>query len=167
MCCIQYQVCVKDTQGITLTQTEGTDSADAGTEGMFSEGWSIDTGMKQVIEESYSDIGTFDAMCSDDYVEIPSSYSGPCGGGHSNGGAINTRYCGSKFGATLIYTETLGNINQSAGVCDCSEPFVVRHGSDMTSDAGGDQAAGVVDENTITPNRGFCLDFIQMPCSGN
>jgi hypothetical protein len=165
MCCVQYQVCVNDEQAIALTDTEGTDSDADGTQGMQNEGFSVDTSMKQAVNDEYSDIGAFDAMCSDDYVEIPSSHTGPCGAGTRHGGTINTRYCGSKFGANLIYTETLGSVVQSPGVCDCSEPFVVRHGSDMTSDAGGDQAAEVASENAVTPNRGFCLDFVQMPCT--
>jgi len=165
MCCVHYQVCIKDTQGIALTDSVGTASATDGTEGTFSEGWSVDISMKQAGDETYSDIGAFDAMCSDDYVEIPSSHTGPCGAGTRHGGTINTRYCGTKFGANLLYTETLAAASQSPGVCDCSEPFVVRHGSDMTSDAGGDQAAEVNNENAITPNRGFCLDFLQMPCT--
>jgi hypothetical protein len=80
------------------------------------------------------------------------------------GGTINSRYCGVKFGASLIYETILAKAAVSPGVCDCSEPFVVRHGSDMTADEGGDAGTTVVSEQLVVPNRGFCLDFLQEPC---
>merc|ERR1712088_829966 len=103
-------------------------------------------------------------MCSDDYVEIPSSWTGQCG--HRGVGAINTRYCGSKFGGNLFYTVTLGQASSSQGVCDCSEPFVVRHGTDFSADRGGPAfASSDAAAQLVVPNRGFCLDFLQQPCS--
>jgi len=162
MCCVQYQVCAADTQGIKLTQTTGTTS-DIGTEGDFSEGWSIDTDTHPFILKTTQDNGGLvDSLCSGDYVEIPSSFSGACGGGTgSAANAINTRYCGSKLGANWWSTTA-----DTAGtpVCDCSEPFHVRHVTDTSNDTGGAVGVNIANHNAITPGRGFCLDFRQMPC---
>jgi len=169
MCCVQYLVCILDTQSIELTDEAGTLSTTLGTEGIYNEGFSIDTAMFQGKTEDWADVGAFDAMCSTDYVEVPSSFSGPCGSGTRTGGTTNTRYCGSKFGAHLILEEALANAcHASSGVCDCSQPWLVRHGSDMSSDIGGDTAVDAVDQkNTLVTNRGFCLDFLQQPCIGS
>merc|ERR1712001_620558 len=78
---------------------------------------------------------------------------------------INTRYCGAKFGANLVYSVATGAGYSSPGVCDCSEPFSVRHGSDMFSDIGGDDGAGVVSINLAVASRGFCFDYLQLPCT--
>jgi len=169
MCCVQYLVCIADTQGTELTDTAGLASTADGTEGIYNSGWSIDTGMKQQPDEDFADMGAFDSMCTDDYVEIPSSFSGPCGMGARMGGTVNSRYCGSKFGAHLILEEDLNGVacHGHTGVCDCSQPFLVRHGSDMSADEGGDQGSAVASENTSITNRGFCLDFLQQPCVGS
>ena len=74
MCCVEYQVCVKDSLSILLTDTAGTDSTTLGTEGTFNEGFSIDTALAMSQDEIYSDFGAFDAMCSTDYVEIPCKF---------------------------------------------------------------------------------------------
>ena len=71
MCCVQYLVCIADTQGTELTDTAGLASTADGTEGIFNAGWSIDTGLKQQPDEDFADMGAFDSMCTDDYVEIP------------------------------------------------------------------------------------------------
>ena len=39
-------------------------------------------------------------------------------------------------------------------ILDCSQPFLVRHGSDMSADEGGDQGSAVASENTSITNRG-------------
>merc|ERR1712141_357903 len=90
-----------------------------GTEGIFNAGWSIDTSLKQQPDEDFADMGAFDSMCTDDYVEIPSSFSGPCGMGARMGGTVNSRYCGSKFGAHLILEEDLNGVacHGHTGVC--------------------------------------------------
>jgi len=163
MCCVEYQVCVKDSQGILLTDTIGTTSDTLGTEGKYNEGWSIDTTHFLAVDNEYSDIGAFDAMCSDDYVEIPSSMTGQCG--HRGVGNVNTRYCGSKFGANLFYTIGLGQASVSPGVCDCSEPFTVLHGTDYSADYGGPgKSTSDIASQLLVQNRGFCLDFLQQPC---
>jgi hypothetical protein len=164
MCCVEYQVCIVDTQSIALADTIGTTSDSLGTEGRYNEGWTIDTAHILAVNDEYSDIGAFDAMCSDDYLEIPSSWTGQCG--HRGVGAINTRYCGSKFGGNLPYTIAIGQASSSQGVCDCSEPFVVRHGTDFSSDRGGPAfSSSDAAAQLLVPNRGFCLDFLQQPCS--
>lgn len=127
--------------------------------------------------------GLVDSQCSGDYVEIPSSWSGGCGSSHgSSRNSINSRYCGARFGAN--FGTTAAQATSSTPVCDCSEPFVVRHNSDTVNDLGGVTGAvattvplptimGVagVFPNPVAANmdtnarpRGFCLDYRQMPC---
>lgn len=161
MCCVEYQVCVSDTQGIELTDTIGTEG-DIGTAGMFNEGWSLDTATDPILADEYSSWGLTDSQCSKDYVEIPSSWSGACGANGSARSIVNSRYCGSKFGANYQFN-TLGNLDSySSGiVCDCSEPFQVRHGSDAFNDEGLTTSS----ENLTVGSRGFCLDYVQKPCN--
>merc|ERR1712038_1043175 len=128
--------------------------------------------------------GLVDSQCSGDYVEIPSSWSGGCGSSHgSSRNSINSRYCGARFGAN--FGATAAQATSSTPVCDCSEPFVVRHNSDTVNDIGGVTGIATGIPNTIQtilgitgqmPNpvaanmdttarpRGFCLDYRQMPC---
>lgn len=127
--------------------------------------------------------GLVDSQCSGDYVEIPSSWSGGCGSSHgSSRNSINSRYCGARFGAN--FGSTAGQASSSTPVCDCSEPFVVRHNSDTVNDLGGTTTiaantgtlarilgdTGVFAEpvntnmDTTARPRGFCLDYRQMPC---
>lgn len=122
------------------------------------------------IFSSQINIGMVDAQCSGDYVEIPSSWSGGCGSTHGSArNTINSRYCGARFGAnwqgtarsTAVAPANL--VTTSTPVCDCSEPFVVRHNSDTVSDLGGTGGSAIVNLSTARP-RGFCLDFRQMPC---
>merc|ERR1711994_597104 len=84
-------------------------------------------------------IGMVDSQCSGDYVEIPSSWSGGCGASHGSArNSINSRYCGARFGANF-QASPLNNPNnamarsESTPVCDCSEPFAVRHNSDTVN----------------------------------
>jgi len=122
-------------------------------------------------------IGMVDHQCSGDYVEIPSSWSGSCGPSHGSArNAINSRYCGARFGANFQATPLAAGLaagtsaSFSTPVCDCSEPFVVRHNSDTANDIGGSaavNAASLVDANAntvIARHRGFCLDYKQIPC---
>lgn len=165
MCCVEFKVCQVDTQGITLTDETGPIDTDTGIEGTFSEGFTVDTntgtggGWDQ---DEYAHMGLYDASCSKDYVEIPSSFSGSCGiAGGFAAAQYNTRYCGAKFGANHDYAQ---RTYSSPGVCDCSEPFSLRHGSDMNSDKGGAGGAGTANENTAVASRGFCIDYLQKPC---
>jgi len=167
MCCVQYDVCVVDTQGIALVEEVGTTGVGSGIEGTYNEGFTVTTSLGNGAgfnEDEFADFGGFDAMCSGDYVDIPSSFSGKCGG--TAGAQINTRYCGAKFGANLMYGATgEGPPSSSPGVCDCSEPFSLRHGTDMYSDIGGDSGAGIASINLLVHSRGFCIDYLQLPCS--
>merc|ERR1712141_863102 len=78
MCCVEYQVCAADTQGIALTDTTGVGAAEnIGVEGIFNEGWSIDMDTNPFVEDAVTvNMGMFDSLCSGDYVEIPSSFAG-------------------------------------------------------------------------------------------
>lgn len=164
MCCVEYEVCTADTQGILLTDEVCTAcTTNLGTEGAFNEGWSLDTDTTPyVIVTTQSNAGMVDSLCSGDYVSIPSSFSGACGGGTgSAANAINSRYCGARLGIHLwATTQTI----TSSPVCDCSEPFHVRHVSDTASDRGGSISTAIANANTVVSPRGFCLDFRQTPC---
>jgi len=162
MCCVEFAVCITDTQSIALIDTTSL-SADAASEGNINEGWSIDTDVSPfAIEDVMDNASYFDAQCWTDYVEIPSSSTGRCGGALGTKDLINSRYCGARFAGSL--PGVLSTVT-SANVCDCSEPFYVRHGSDSMNDDGG-EALGVSINNlnaAVAP-RGFCLDFHQEPC---
>jgi hypothetical protein len=145
---------------------------------LINAGWSIDTNTNPYLIDtaamvmvntiniqfnSQMNIGMVDAQCSGDYVEIPSSWSGGCGSSHgSSRNTINSRYCGARFGANF---QSASAATSHTPVCDCSEPFVVRHNSDSVNDIGGTAAAAVnaAKLGTAVP-RGFCLDFRQLPC---
>lgn len=144
----------------------------------------IDTGGAFAIAlfGSQINIGMVDHQCSGDYVEIPSSWSGGCGASHGSArNSINSRYCGARFGANFQSAPlTNAFVTHSTPVCDCSEPFVVRHNSDTVNDIGGTGAAGQAGGNAVATNniddaaanaanvqarpRGFCLDYRQIPC---
>merc|ERR1712080_605185 len=130
MCCVEYQVCNADSQGILLIDETGT-GTDTGTSGTFNEGWSLDT-----------DVSPF--------VETTSAKN-----------AINTRYCGARLGM-FMYATTAAILHNP--VCDCSEPFHVRHVTDTSSDTGGSIGVGIANAATTVAPRGFCLDFRQTPC---
>lgn len=162
MCCVEYQVCNADSQGILLIDETGT-GTDTGTSGTFNEGWSLDTDVSPFVETtSQSNMGLVDSLCSGDYVEIPSSFSSSCGGGTASAkNAINTRYCGARLGM-FMYATTAAILHNP--VCDCSEPFHVRHVTDTSSDTGGSIGVGIANAATTVAPRGFCLDFRQTPC---
>lgn len=106
--------------------------------------------------------GLVDSQCTGDYVEIPSSMSRSCGalfGQHYN--AVNTRYCGCKFGVN--FQATVGTQSTSSSVCDCSEPFSVTVHFDDLSDVGALNTANG-NQNNILVGRGVCLDYKQTPC---
>jgi hypothetical protein len=162
MCCTQYQLCTADTRGIILEDAEDTE-VDVGVNGVFNSAWSLDTDLTPWIEDgSHSDMGLVDNRCSGDYVAIPSSWAGTCGGsGASASNALFTRYCGSKFGPHWVAT----NVMPHGGVvCDCSEPFYVRHVTDNANDEGGPDSVAADNTNATVPPRGFCLDFKQTTC---
>lgn len=169
MCCVEYQVCTSY-NSIALTETDGNDANDL--KGTYPQGWTIDTNTSPMtIKDTQTSGGMVDGMCSGDYVEIPSSWSGSCGANGSGRGTINSRYCGAGFGANLhasiIVSTTVAGVTTGTGntpVCDCSQPFVVRHNSDMANDLGGQANLNKVNTNTNITPRGFCLDFTQQPC---
>merc|ERR1719510_396948 len=164
MCCVEYQLCAKY-DSIALVDATGT-AAGTGEGGTTNEAWTIDMiTYPFVITAIQSNIGMVDSMCIGDYVEIPSSWSASCGAGTSSARTqINTRYCGVRFGENG--QKSIAAQVASMPVCDCSEPFVVRHSSDDANDKAGKVglgAAGTV-AGTSNPPRGFCLDFKQIPC---
>merc|ERR1712241_1040484 len=114
------------------------------------------------IDATQGNMGLVDSMCFGDYVSIPSSFSCTCGGGTASGAnAINTRYCGARLGIQLASTTATGT---HSPVCDCSEPFHVRHVTDTANDAGASVSTAINNVNGVVPPRGFCLDFTQSPC---
>jgi len=170
MCCVEFSVCAKY-NGIALTDAEG--STTTGHEGDYSEGWSIDTNTypftttaDAAITADETNIGMVDAMCVGDHVEIPSSWSAPCGAGHSSARSfINTRYCGARLGITLWMSaapSTTDTGTSHVPVCDCSEPFSVTHISNSIDDNEAD--VGASNTNLLVVPRGFCLDYRQAPC---
>merc|ERR1719273_1516425 len=95
------------------------------------------------------------------YIQI-ASFSSTCGGGTASGAnAINTRYCGARLGIQLASTTATGT---HSPVCDCSEPFHVRHVTDTANDGGGSLGVAIANTNALTPPRGFCLDYRQTSC---
>jgi len=167
MCCIEYQVCIYDTQSILLTDTTGTGTSNNGLHGIYSAAFSIDTDTTPfIIDAIDSNAGLVDSLCSSDYIEIPSSWGGACGGGTgAERNTVNTRYCGSKLGYNAGHNVDVASIAEitSVPVCDCSEPFVVRHGSDSMDDQAGETNINGND-NTAVAGRGACLDYTQQPC---
>jgi len=169
MCCVQYQVCISY-NSIALTDTTGV-AVDAveGLGGVYNEGWSIDVDQTPyIIDDTQTNLGAVDAICSEDYVEIPSSFSAPCGMNHGGGaGQLNTRYCGSKFGANMPLAEGASTTimgSTSTPVCDCSEPFQVTHWSNLLNDQTA-SATNMADTTIQVMGRGFCLDYVQSPCN--
>lgn len=165
MCCVEYMVCASY-NGIALadvTQTSADATDTLGNKGVWNEGFSIDLALWPYTENAeQSNLGLVDSQCLGDYVEIPSSWSAACGAGTSSArSSINTRYCGARFG--FAGQQQLA-IAASTPVCDCSEPFVVRHSSDDANDKGGIGGLNVANTNTANEPRGFCLDFKQIPC---
>lgn len=165
MCCVEYQLCTSY-NGIALVGSIAGSDVNGAT-GLYAESWSIDTiSSLQDTKTTQANSGMIDAMCTNDYVEIPSSWSGACGNSPARA-TINTRYCGAQFGANLqLASNTAATPSMSTPVCDCSEPFVVRNSSDLATDLGGTANATGAQANTniLVEPRGFCLDFTQRPC---
>jgi len=166
MCCVQYQLC-SSYNGIALGEGVTTNAvANMGVSGYFSQAWLIDTDTTPfIIDADLAGAGMVDSQCTTDYVEIPSSMSRQCGsmfGSHL--GSMNTRFCGSKFGASGIASVLSATIGTSGTpVCDCSEPWTVTHKTDDRNDEGNTNTANVGGSAATIP-RGFCLDYQQTPC---
>lgn len=172
MCCVEFLVCARY-KGIALTDAAGTASTTTGSGGHYSESWSIDTVTYPFVltasitaTANQANVGAVDAMCPGDHVEIPSSWSGACGAGHSSGRSyINTRYCGARLGISLWETTPPASADTGTShvpVCDCSEPFSVTHISNSIDDNEAD--VGGSNTNLLVVPRGFCLDYRQAPC---
>lgn len=87
-----------------------------------------------------------DQLCTSDYIAIPGS--GPlCSTGNVQ---LGNRYCGAYLG--LSASDVL-----SQPVCDCSAPFIVNVHTDILAEA----------QSGAIKNRGTCLDYTQIACSGN
>jgi len=162
MCCTEYQLCTSY-NGIALGDItlSGTALTNNGAGGLYNDAWSLDIDTTPFVIDTQNNQGMTDAMCTGDYVEIPSSTSRTCGAMFGSGlGTMSTRYCGAKFGANLQQTAIASTASSS--VCDCSEPFAVTAHFDDLSD-GGAAATANLNQNGRAP-RGFCLDFKQTPC---
>lgn len=166
MCCVEYQACAAY-NGIALIDTLQTINEDTGALATWNEAFSIDLNTDPyLIETAQTNIGMIDAMCTSDYIEVPSSWSAACGSGTGSArNSINTRFCGARFGAML--GSSLATVTSSP-VCDCSQPFLVRHQSDDLNDVGGIGSGAAINPDstadaTLLP-RGFCLDYRQIPC---
>jgi len=165
MCCVEYQLCSMY-NGKELVDVVGDTSNAAGGYGIWHEAWSLDLNTSPWVVQSTkkgasTNVGLTDAMCTGDYVDIPSSMGRACGsnfGSHLS--AMNTRYCGTKFGANY---PAGSDESQSMPVCDCSEPWSVTIHTDDFNDIG-TQAAATTGLGTSSFNRGVCLEFKQTPC---
>jgi len=161
MCCVEYQLCSVH-NSIAISDVNSGVTGDAGVSGIYSQAWLMDTDtLPYLIDASQTNQGLVDSQCTNDYVEVPSSMSRQCGGmfgSHHN--AINTRFCGSKFGANGQYATAAFT---STPVCDCSEPWSLTYHVDDRSDDG--QQATPNDNNVAaTIPRGICIDYKQTPC---
>ena len=83
MCCILYQVCNQDPDGVALTAAAGGDAADTiknGGAGTSDPGWSFSidctTSTVGTATGRFHSIGLIDEDCTADYVEIPDSSTG-------------------------------------------------------------------------------------------
>jgi len=163
MCCTQYDVCTTY-QGIALTDfTNGVVANNNGVSGIFNEGFSFDIDLSPnfVIHATQANSGMIDAMCTGDYIEIPSSHSRSCGSMFGSFlSAVNTRYCGARLGAN--FQQTPATV-ASSSVCDCSEPFSVTIHLDDVNDEG---LVNDANDEIVAASiaRGTCLDFKQTPC---
>jgi len=161
MCCTEYQLCTSY-NGIALADItlSGAALANNGAGGLFNDAWSIDMDTTPFVNDVANNQGMTDAMCTGDYVEIPSSTSRTCGAMFGSGlGTMSTRYCGAKFGFNL--QQTAAASTGSSSVCDCSEPFAVTAHFDDLSD-GGVITTNINQQGRVP--RGFCLDFKQTSC---
>merc|ERR1712004_172028 len=87
-------------------------------------------------------IAIADMTSSGDYITIESS-------GAQCGETSLSRYCGYKLNP--VYEQI-----ESVPVCDCTSPFTVGVHFDAFPEASSAIAGN--------PNRGFCLDYLQIPC---
>merc|ERR1719412_3170670 len=150
MCCTEYQLCTSY-NGIALGDItlSGTALTNNGAGGLYNDAWSLDIDTTPSVIDTQNNQGMTDAMCTGDYVEIPSSTSRTCGAMFGSGlGTMNTRYCGAKFGANLQQTAIASTASSS--VCDCSEPFAVTAHFDDLSD-GGAAATANLNQNGRAP----------------
>jgi len=155
-CCVEYQLCTSF-NGIALADFSGTGTS----AGLYNEAFSTDLDAAPFGANTHYNQGAVDSMCTNDYVDIPTSMSRSCGatfGSHYN--AMNTRYCGTKFGANFQRTNIL---TTSTSVCDCSEPWTVTFHTDDLNDSGAGGAATTGLDADSFP-RGVCLDYKQVPC---
>jgi len=163
MCCVQYDVCLTY-QGLALNDWNNNLGNNDGTEGNFNEGWSFHTNVAPyIIKTTQANVGLVDSQCTGDYVEIPSSMSRSCGamfGSYLSN--VNTRYCGTKFGANgpmAIPAQT-----KSMSVCDCSEPFTMTINLNDLNDVAEVDKINLMSAITTYNARGTCLEFKQTPC---
>jgi len=161
MCCVEYQLCSVH-NGIALSDVNSGVTGNAGVSGIYSQAWLMDTDvMPYVIDATQTNQGLVDSQCTTDYVEIPSSMSRQCGGlfgSHYN--SMNSRFCGSKFGANGQATTTAST---GTPVCDCSEPWSLTYHVDDRSDDGRTNQANDANIAAVIP-RGICIDYKQTPC---
>lgn len=167
MCCIEYHICAAYNSIALVDFSTTSEAVILGSVARVNEGWTIDlVVLPYAISAIQNNIGMVDSQCTGDYIEIPSSWSTSCGAG--TGGARNhiyTRYCGNRLGHLgQSGGEAANTYGVSGPICDCSEPFVVRHSSDDVSDQGGIVGHAVANTLDTGVGRGFCLDFKQLPC---
>jgi len=86
-------------------------------------------------------VGNDDELCLTDYLRIEGS-SSTCGLGDAT-----NRYCGHKLADTK---ESKANVD----ICDCTAPFSVGVVTDNMPEAA----------SAMVANRGFCLNYVQIPC---
>jgi len=156
-CCVEYQLC-SSFNGIALGDVSGTGVM----AGVFSEAFTTDMDPSPFDDANLQiNSGLIDSACTTDYVDIPSSMSRSCGAMFGSYlGVMNSRYCGTKFGANLqVATATA----TSTSVCDCSEPFTVTFHTDDLNDVG-TTIAHTTFAATSFP-RGVCLDYKQVTCT--
>jgi len=167
MCCVEFHVCsLFNGESMLDDGTQDEAINDDGSDAIWNAAFSIDLNVSPMVNENTNtDVGMTDDQCTTDYIEIPSSWSGSCGSSSSGTRAtMNTRYCGARFGANPGVS--LGTW-ASSPVCDCSEPWVVRHQSDDINDVGGltgGDAANNPNAAATNVPRGFCLDYRQTSC---
>eukprot|EP00093_Oithona_nana_P006559 06559.XXX_116884_118935_1 [CDS] Oithona nana genome sequencing. len=87
--------------------------------------------------------------CSDAFVAAQNygDYISILGSGSTCGDNTGSRYCGAKL-------STVDDNKFNVPICDCSSPFMVGVHFDDQVDTASDMAA----------NRGFCLNYRQVPC---
>jgi hypothetical protein len=92
-----------------------------------------------------------DNGCASDYIGIQAS-SGVCS---ANNVAFSGKYCGNML-------NQIAAIALNIPICDCTPEFFVHVHTDNAAVAASEGAATVA-----APNRGVCLDYMQVPCTTN